>query len=149
MISEIKQETSDINWFFVSGNKIGFVASGAGKLPGSVAYLDEKLGLLWSYFKNIPETSEVLLNLELESIKTTVITNDYLEDFIFMAKRGLYTFDKTTANNFRDTNYHLVAKPANPLLADTLPVEIFTLISNTLYKVDIEGANGIDVKTII
>jgi len=149
MITEIEQETSDINWFFLSGNKIGFVASGAGKLPGSVSNLDEKLALLWSYFKDLPETSELLINPELESIKNTIITNDYLEDFIFMAKRGLYTFDKTTANNFRDTNYHLVAKPANPLLADTLPVEIFTLISNILYNGDIEGTNMIDVKTII
>ena len=149
MITEIEQETSDINWFFVSGNKIGFVASGAGKLPGSVAYLDEKMELLWSYFRDLPETSELLISPELESIKNIVITNAYLSDFTYMAKRGLYTFDKTTANNFRDTNYHLVAKPTNPLLADTLPVEIFTLISNTLYKVDIEGANGIDVKTII
>jgi len=149
MISEIEQETSDINWFFTSGNKIGFVASAAGKLPGSVAYLDEKLELLWSYFKDLPETSEVLINPELEAVKNTVITNDYIEDFNYMAKRGLYTFDKTIVNNFFDTNYHLVAKPTKPLSLDTLPEEIFTLISNILYNGDIEGTNMIDVKTII
>jgi len=149
MITEIEQETSDINWFFITGNKIGFVASGAGKLPDSVANLDEKLWLLWSYFKDLPETSELLINPELESIKNTVITNNYLQDFIYMAKRGLYAFDKTTVNNFRDTNYYLVVKPTNPLLADTLPDEIFNLISNTLYEGNIEDANGIDVEAII
>ena len=148
MVTEIEQETSDINWFFVSGNKIGFVASGAGKLPDSIAKLEEKLEMLWSYFKELPENSEVLINPELEAIKDTAITNEYLSDFTYMAKRGLYTFDKTIVNNFRDTNYHLVAKPTKPLSLDMLPEEICSLINNTLSK-DIEVANMIDVKTII
>lgn len=149
MITEIDQETSDINWFFLSAGKIGFVASGSGRLPASVANLDEKLEVLWSYFKDLPETSEVAINTELMAIKNTVVTNNYLEDFIYMAKRGLYTFDKTVVNNFFDTNYHLVAKPTKPLSLDMLPQEIFNLINSTLCKEDVEVTNVIDVKTII
>lgn len=148
MITEIEQETSDINWFFVSGDKIGFVASGAGKLPDSIAKLDEKLEMLWSYFKELPETSEVVINTELIAIKNTVITNNYLEDFIYMAKRGLYTFDKTVVNNFRDTNYHLVAKPTKPLSLDTLPEEILYLMNDTVFIEDVEHADIADFSIV-
>jgi hypothetical protein len=148
MITEIEQETLDINWFFVSGNKIGFVASGAGRLPDSVANLDQKLELLWTYFKDLPETSEVIINPELGAIKSTVVMDDYLKDFTNMAKRGLYTFDKTIANNFLDTNYHLVAKPVRPLLLDVLPEKILNLISKMLYEGDIEINETISVDTI-
>jgi hypothetical protein len=149
MITEIEQETSDINWFFVSGNKIGLVASGAGKLPDSVANLDQKLELLWTYFKDLPETSEVIINPKLGVIKSTVVTNDYLNDFTNMAKRGLYTFDKAIVNHFGDTSYHSVAKPVRPLLLDALPEKIFNLINKTLYEGDIEINETINVDTIL
>lgn len=147
MISEIEQETLDIDWFFVSGNKIGFVASGAGKLPETVANLDEKLALLSNFFRNLPETSGVEINEMLESIKGTNLSDAYLDSFIYFAKRGLYAFDKTFLNDFLDTDYHLVAKPNKPIFFNILPKNIAELIRGAIYVEDIEGVT-IDVKKI-
>jgi len=111
MLTEIQQQTLDIDWFFTSEDKIGFVASAGGKLPSSVASLDEKNGILSSYFRNLPEKTEAIINNELEKIKGSAINENYLNDFLYMAKRGLFAFDKLSLNNFLDVNYHIVAKP--------------------------------------
>lgn len=100
MLTDIQQQALDIDWFFIADDKIGFVASAGGKLPESVAILDEKIGIVSSYFRNLPEKTTVIINNELEKIKNTSINENYLGDFVYMAKRGLYTFDKSLLNNF-------------------------------------------------
>jgi len=149
MITEIQQETSDIDWFFTSLNKIGFVMSGGGKLPDSVANLDDKLELISAFFRGLPESSGVIINSNLEAIKNTIITDNYLHDFIYMAKRGLFAFDKTVLNNFNETNYHLVAMPIKPLLTSTIPEDIFELIYNTVYTESLVDFNFLDVRDVI
>ena len=42
MFTETQQQTLDIDWFFIADDKIGFVTSAGGRLPESVAVLDEK-----------------------------------------------------------------------------------------------------------
>lgn len=39
----------------------------------------------------------------------------YLPSFIRMAKRGLYSFDRTNVDNPEDDHYHLVAWPTHPV----------------------------------
>lgn len=148
MLTEIEQQSLDIDWFFIDDSKIGFVASAGGKLPNSVANLDENIGKISSYFRSLPEKTEVIVNGKLEKIKNTNITDNYLKDFLYMAKRGLYTFDKTSLNNFSDTNYHLVVKPKEHLKIEELPNEIIDLINNTIYKGNIDIDDSINLDNI-
>ena len=67
MISEIEQQYLDIDWFFSDENNLAFVASGGGKLPKSVEECED-YGLLVSYFRNLPDTSDVKLNDNLHKI---------------------------------------------------------------------------------
>mgnify|MGYP001610185964 CR=1 FL=1 len=91
MISEIEQQYLDIDWFFSDENNLAFVASGGGKLPKSVEECED-YGLLVSYFRNLPDTSDVKLNDNLHKILKSEPDERYLNDFIIMARKGFYTF---------------------------------------------------------
>ena len=138
MITEIEQQTSDIDWFFVAEETIAFVASGGGRLPESVAKSNEQNELLSTFFRSLPETSEVIINPDLSKIVTKSIDDQYLSDFIFMAKRGLFSFDKTVLNNFSNLHYHLVAEPVNPLTFYQLPIEIREIIIESKFNGNME-----------
>ncbi|MBA9073224.1 hypothetical protein GGR22_001350 [Flavobacterium gossypii] len=146
MFTETQQQTLDIDWFFIADDKIGFVASAGVKLPESVAVLDEKIGILSSYFRNLPEITTAHIHDELKEIKK--IDEKHLADFVFMAKRGLYAFDKLVLNNFSDLKYHLVAKPETYLSLKGLPTEIIDLIHKTVYTGAIDLAKAINIEDI-
>ncbi|MCJ7933577.1 MAG: hypothetical protein MUW56_08040 [Chryseobacterium sp.] len=120
MYTEIEQLILDIDWFFTDGIYVSFMASGGGKLPDSVIKSKENHELLVNYFRNLPEISDVMINPELDGLLIKIfgsgVDERYLEDYVLMAKKGLYSFDKTIPNNFLDPYYHLVASPKKPLL---------------------------------
>jgi len=147
MLTEIEQQNLDIDWFFTDGQHIGFVASGGGRLPNSIAKEDKNIEILSSYFRNLPERTEIEINNELKDIMSDV-TEMYLSDFTLMAKKGLYTFDKTTLNNFLEPNYHLVAKPINALKIQDLSIQIQDIIVKTKYTRNIEFELKIDTINI-
>ena len=129
MITEIEQETSDIEWFFTDGQNVGFVASGGGKLPSSVSSKSvEEIELLADYFRCLPMVTEVSIS---SSAKASNNNAEYLSCFAEMASKGLFSFDKSVLSNFSDTNYRLIAKPLNPLKFNELPLEIANLITDT------------------
>nr|WP_315031187.1 hypothetical protein [uncultured Chryseobacterium sp.] len=152
MIAEIEQETMDMDWFFTDGKHIGFMASGGGKLPDSVAESESNRQLLALYFRNLPDTSEVLINPELDTVlinsqrSNTGADERYLEDYVLMTKKGLYAFDKTKMNNFLDPYYHLVASPKAPLELKDLPQHIIDILIRTQYTHKLVDA--MEVKTI-
>lgn len=124
----------DIDWFFTNSDEIGFAASGGGQLPRSVAKSAENLELLALYFKNLPEKYGVIINPSLDKIITDGVDERYLKSFVQMAKKGLFSFDRTVLNSFTDPNYHLVAKPVSPLKTDELPSEIVKILMETRYS---------------
>ncbi|WP_183576621.1 hypothetical protein HDF18_21815 [Mucilaginibacter sp. X5P1] len=140
MITDIEQETSDIEWFFTNGKEIGFVTSSAGKLPISVANKSmEEIAFLTAYFSDLPYRSSLTINPDLKALLSPcTISREYLSDFTKMTERGLFSFDKTAFNNFSDPNYHLVAKPLNPLRFEDLPLEI----AEVLFKTKVNGEIG-------
>ncbi len=145
MITEIEQENLDIDWFFLNNKNIYFVASGGGKLPHSVSESDEDNKKLINFFRNLSDLSDVEINDELnKKFENDSMKEKYLSDFIFMSKKGLYSFDKTILNNFLDQNYHLVAKPLNPLLVDQLPEDIKKILNKTEYRGNIN--NNINIE---
>jgi hypothetical protein len=138
MFTEEEQLGLDIDWFFTSDNYIAFAASAGGRLPESISKTSENYELLSAYFRSLPEISEILINKDLSKIIGSEADERYLEDFVFMAKRGLFSFDKSIPNNFDHPLYHLVAKPLTPLTLNQVPNEV----RNTLLKSRFVG--GID-----
>lgn len=147
MFTEIDQEILDIDWFFTDKTEIGFVASGGGTLPNSFAKI-EKHELLVSYFRSLPEISDVILNENLNTILSHEIDDNYLNDFVFFSRRGLYAFDKTNLGMFSDTNYHLVGKPANAIKINDLPEEIKSILTQTQIHRELKELLHIDITEI-
>ncbi|WP_295230555.1 hypothetical protein [uncultured Chryseobacterium sp.] len=152
MYTEIEQETLDIDWFFTDGQNIGFMASGGGKLPNSVAESKENHQILINYFRNLPEVSDVSINPELDSLLNKIFGSGaderYLEDYVSMTKKGLYSYDKTALNNFLDPYYHLVAGPKYPLKLENIPQDIVNILSKTRYQNSIENIRNINILEI-
>ena len=123
---DAEQQSIDLDWFFTDGRYIGFVASAGGKIPDSVTGFPENSSKLATYFRGLSEVSSVIIGSEKD--------RKYLNDFIYMSARGLFAFDKTVLNNFSDTSYHLVSKPADPLKFDELPDEIKAALSCSKYN---------------
>lgn len=148
MYTEIEQQTLDIDWFFTDGKYIGFTASGAGKLPESVARSSENNERLVSYFRNLPKISEVIVNPKLNDLLIQIFgtgTDErYLQDFVSMTEKGLYSFDKTNLANFLDFNYHLVTSPINPITINDLPQDILNIILQTKHPDDMSDMMNIN-----
>jgi len=114
---------------------MGFVASAGGKLPESVSKSKENIETFALYFRGLPQRCTVIVNPNLHRIiPTRTIDDRYLSDFVKMAHKGLYSFDKTILNSFLDPNYHLVAKPSRPLKISDLPPEVVKILMETRYK---------------
>ncbi|MGE8431846.1 hypothetical protein [Chryseobacterium joostei] len=144
MYTEIEQQNLDIDWFFTDNNEIAFVASAGGKLPETIAKLGVENGVLSSYFKGLPEISEIIINPQLKDIIPDV-NEAYLSDFINMAKKGIYAFDKTVLNNFFDSNYHLVVNPKTPLKLEDLSSDILEIILKTQFDEKLKNTKRIDI----
>jgi hypothetical protein len=154
MITEIEQETMDMDWFFTDGEYVGFMASGGGKLPDSVAQSEEKRQILARYFRNLPEISEAAISPELNNILIKILGSGvderYLEDYLLMARKGLFSYDKTYPNHFMDPSYHLVAMPKSPLHLKDIPDHIMVLLINTTYTQNsINHISEIDISKIL
>lgn len=144
MYTEIEQQSLDIDWFFTDNNEIAFVASAGGKLPEAIAKLEEENEILSSFFRNLPEISDVIISPELKNILPDV-NDTYLSDFINMAKKGIYAFDKTVLNNFLNSNYHLVAIPTIPLKLKDLSPDIIEAILKVKSNKKLKDLKQIDV----
>ncbi|WP_426477314.1 hypothetical protein ACP3T3_19040 [Chryseobacterium sp. CBSDS_008] len=152
MYTEIEQQTLDIDWFFTDGKYISFVASGAGKLPETVANSEVNNKKLVSYFKGLPKISDPIVNPLLDELLTRIfgsgVDERYLRDFIYFTQRGLYSFDKTNLNDFIDNHYHLVATPIKPLEIIDLPPDILDILMQTKIEGDIHLISDLDVSKI-
>jgi len=145
MITEAEQSVLDIDWFFTDGHNIGFVASGGGKLPEAISKSNEDIEEMALYFRGLPITTDPIVNPKLNEVMSGRAVNDrYLLDFIDMAKKGLYAFDKSILNNFFDGNYHLVARPVRPMKLNELPTKIAHRLIRTRDKRKIADHLSID-----
>lgn len=129
MITELEQQTSDIDWFFTNGEHIAFVASGGGKLPLSVS-TNVETSFLAAYCRLLNSISPIVINPNLNQIVPD-FDERYLVDFKDMAQKGFFSFDKTVLSNFSELNYHLVASPVIPLNLSDLEPNIVKMIMKT------------------
>jgi hypothetical protein len=145
-IDELEQEESDIDWFAAdTDGHIVYFASGGGVLPESVAASEESLLQLHQFFLTLPETASApLVQVEPNAERS----GRSPQGFLRYARRGLFAFDKTRLNEHRDTQYHLVARPAQPLTITDLPGQIAALLLQTQLPVSVLEASQVDTSTI-
>lgn len=152
--TDIEIYTRDIDWFVYDTSNIHIhVASAGGILPYMIRINDEQneqnLELVNS-LQDIYSEKEIEINrniLELAQIKEQDL-QFYLRDFISMAQKGFYSFDKTNINKPEDTIYHLVAKPrGNAKMEKRLFSQNF-MVENSLLE-QIDSWQSIDLISII
>jgi len=130
------QMTIDIDWFAVDlDGVIVHFASGGGKIPNSVAFNQSDTKKITQYFRDLPvKASDFKVSQTLDHIikfPSRESQERYLNDFIEMANRGLYSFDKTEPGNFSNKQYHLVVSPESTLKLDSLPEDIQAILKRT------------------
>lgn len=111
--SIIEQATKDLDIYFKDKFKLIHIASAGGNLPNQLAEND----LLNEDFASTITNFEELYEFEVNPNLTGLLNlNDtgldlYLIDFVLMAKRGFYSYDKTILGDFSNPMFHLVARP--------------------------------------
>lgn len=141
----------DIDWFSIDiENKIAFFASGGGAVPCSID--TEGNELLSHYFRSLPEIedNEIIISPGLGNFRkfdSPMQMERYLEDFIFMAKRGLYAYDKTELGILLDPLYHLVVAPGIKLCSHDFPEDVYIQIRKTEYSGTFKDTLAINLST--
>lgn len=116
--SKIEQRTLDLNIFFRDNEKIIHLASAGGELPINLLNTDEYNDSFFDEIIELESEIEVDINPNLLEILGTNSENQfnleqYLYDFVEIAKKGIYSYDKTYIDDPESKKYHLVAKPKN------------------------------------
>lgn len=124
--SEIKQTTSDINWYFTDlFNRICIAASAGGLLPKLIVENDENNDQFHKVVIDSPSKYEVVRNKNVLEFITGVKPDnldEYFKDFENLASRGLYVFDKLKVEDPEDGKYILVAYPIYNTKTDSVPL---------------------------
>lgn len=142
-ITTLDQEDADIDWFATDSNgHILHVASGGGILPESVAASQEVLLELHQYFLTLPE-------LEVAEVANGAEEASSYQSFARYARRGLFSFEKTSLHKRADPRYHLVARPLRLLLVAELPEPIAELLSTTKLPGAVAEQTSFDVSVIL
>ncbi len=139
MITDIEEETQDIDWFGadLNGEIAHFTSGGRGFLPPSVKACKEDLNLAYAYFRHELaangygiQSSNLLLHMKFQSVEQKAT---YLADYLRMASKGLYSFDCVITGK-RPSGYFVVASPARPLSVNELPNEIQKIVVRTRFS---------------
>lgn len=109
------QLTKDIDFFIKDTNerKLHFASAG-GILPEMIVLKYKANQRIQKEILKLEEIFEVEINPNLDNIinfPNNEMREIYLRDFVFYAKRGFYSYDKTFITDFNDPRYHLVASP--------------------------------------
>lgn len=125
--------SKDIDWFFQINNSYVHVASAGGSLPASVNNR-EKLRNIQHQVFNLPylySEEEVAVNmifiqqlLDLDINYNQEQYFQYLQSFMFFARKGFISLDRTYVNDPFSNHYHIVCAPIknkNGLHLDYIP----------------------------
>jgi hypothetical protein len=118
-------EVNDLDWFasYKDGFLAHFATGGKGEVPLSIRESLSKYELIYEYFYSLKECFEVeVVEENLPVFSSEVQRNRYLQSFVSMAKKGLFSHD------FSGGGYKLVAKPKSGKKRSELPVEILNVI---------------------
>lgn len=138
MITDIEEETQDIDWFSVDANGeiAHFATGGRGFLPPSVKASRANLNHLATYFReHLTANGDGIESPNLSShmqFTSEAQKATYLADYSRMGAKGLYSFDCVVGPK-RPSSYFLAVKPSHPLTVDDLPDDIRQLLNVTRF----------------
>ncbi len=115
----------DIDWFAIDLDmNIAHFASGGGVTPTGfeIQHCDQLL----EYLEETPTLmDDIIISSQLGkyiAFKTDQEKKRYIKAFSDMARKGLYSYDKTILNALADPRYHLVTAPRKPMTMQDLPL---------------------------
>jgi hypothetical protein len=154
VISEIDESTIDYDWFAIDDEGVvgHFATGGCGIMPRSVAASADDLMTITDFFQKeaVAGTSTRLsptLGLHV-AFKTSAEEERYLQSFLKMASRGLFSFNAVNSV-IRPVGYFRVIDPVVPLPLSSLPMRIRIILERTrLKEVSFRTADVIQVETI-
>lgn len=137
--SEIEQQTRDLDLFFRDNEKFIHIATAGGQIPTFLANNDILNEAFAAEIKQSIGNSQIQTNPNL--LQILQLTEDrleyYLQDFVEMAKRGFYSYDKSKLGSFENRLFHLVAWPDRNQNAVAVKSIMLPRINNTV-SIDFE-----------
>lgn len=139
LISELEEETQDIDWFCVDavGEIAHFASGGRGFLPTSVSSSRVSLEILLQYFRESLAPSTVAIEAaslcQHLQFRSTLEMENYFADFRDVGTRGLYSFDCVTVGP-RPSSYFQVVYPQTAVRFENLPGDIREIVVKTKYS---------------
>lgn len=118
-------EVNDLDWFasYPDGTLAHFATAGHGFVPDSVRISISDYELLFDYFCSLAEISDCEIEEgNLKVFDSPAKRERFLQSFISMAKKGLYSYDADNGS------YKLIAKPSVALKVVDLPKEIHAVL---------------------
>ncbi len=168
--------THDIDWFYFISGKLIHVASAGDKLPKGIKSL-RYLHDIQKEIDSLPEKFDIELNrdyitrniierdyqnlyvddesfdkdvnLKLKNYHLTKAEKLYYNSFIYYARRGLYSFDRTDINSSKSI-YHIVARPvfSKKKHKSMMQLENIPQISSNNIIFDEKIGNIIDIRLV-
>jgi hypothetical protein len=139
-ISDAQRYVDNIEWFGIDRNQhIAYFTTGAyGSIPESIANSQEDLDIAVDFFtkelrsttssyKDITPLTKLTFSSKNKEVRESVLV-DYFADYLEFSKKGIYCYD---AESKFAGQYFKVSYPHSPLIASSLPTEIFSILQKT------------------
>ena len=140
----------DMDWFGLDQNDniLRFTSSG-GLFPKSIEANGESNSTLLSFLLTIPPyTRSLTVSTKMDQyiqFDNNRFKEKYVNDHASMAKRGIFSFDKSYIHDLDNYLYHKVASPVLPLKLLELPPEMRRILQKTRIQIDITETNQVSV----
>lgn len=149
MITDIEEETLDLDWFSVDDNgELAHLASGGqGFLPPSVKASKTNLNIVTAYFRELIATNgrgiespNLVSHIQFESNAQRAT---YLSAFLPMGAKGLHSFDCVLGSR-RPNGYFVVARPSTPMTVDDVPDDIRQILNLTRFAGKFRSVDAVE-----
>ncbi|MHA7845173.1 hypothetical protein [Serratia sp. D1N4] len=120
-------ESNDLDWFssYGDGSLAHFATGGSCAIPGKVRDSIDNYEIIYDYFNSLGVVSDIeIVENNLPSFITEEQRARYLQSFINMAAKGLFSYDIRR----EDGSYRLIARPKFRLTYEQLPEEVKNII---------------------
>jgi hypothetical protein len=119
--------SNDLDWFssYEDGSLAHFATGGSGAIPRKIRESIDNYEITYDYFNSLGVLSDFeIIENNLPSFLTEEQRALYLQSFINMAAKGLYSYDIRR----EDGSYKLIARPNFRLTCEQLPEAIKSVI---------------------
>lgn len=158
MISDIDEQTIDIDWYRVDSE--GYIANfstggGCGFLPKSIKLSDRYLDFLPTFFKKATPVqgngvvSARLMSHHIQPFCSEERKDLFFESYLDAASKGLYAYHfKGNGSGDEVFGYYTVASPSMPMHVSEVPPDIQKVLERTRFHGEFRTADTIRLNEI-